>query len=102
MGDDSSAIALHRIIPIAGRQPEAPAPAPTNDLEHTATHPTSRTARATRTTRTARTARRISTAGTVGTDLKRPWLARPEMKMRVSRGIRKIRISEGTDLVEID
>ena len=40
--------------------------------------------------------------GTVGTDLKRPWLARPEMKMRVSRGIRKTRISEGTDLVEID
>ena len=40
--------------------------------------------------------------GTVGTDLKRPWLARPEMKMRVSIGIRKTRISEGTDLVEID
>ena len=45
MGDDSSAIALHRIIPIAGRQPEAPAPAPTNDLERTATPPRARTAR---------------------------------------------------------
>ena len=53
MGDDSSAIALHRIIPIAGRQPEAPAPVPTNDLEQT-THPTSRT-----TARTARTARAV-------------------------------------------
>ena len=36
MGDDSSAIALHRIIPVTGRQ-AAPAPAPPNDLERTAT-----------------------------------------------------------------
>ena len=43
MGDDSSAIALHRIIPVTGRQ-AAPAPAPPNDLERTATQPRARTA----------------------------------------------------------
>ena len=44
MGDDSSAIALHRIIPVTGRQLEAPAPAPPNDLERTAAPPRARTA----------------------------------------------------------
>ena len=44
MGDDSSAIALHRVIPVTGRQ-AAPAPAPPNDLERTATQqPRARTA----------------------------------------------------------
>ena len=36
MGDDSSAIALHRIIPVTGRQ-ATPAPAPPNDLERSHT-----------------------------------------------------------------
>ena len=43
MGDDSSAIALHRIIPVTGRQ-AAPAPAPPNDLERTTQPPRARTA----------------------------------------------------------